>query len=35
VLRQHLQDQRLAARRYTRLHGEDDPAIANWTWPRA
>ena len=26
---------RLAARAYTREHGEDDPAIANWTWPGA
>jgi xylulose-5-phosphate/fructose-6-phosphate phosphoketolase len=34
VLRQRLADQRLAARAYTREHGEDDPAIANWTWPR-
>jgi xylulose-5-phosphate/fructose-6-phosphate phosphoketolase len=25
-------DARLAARRYTREHGEDDPAIADWTW---
>jgi xylulose-5-phosphate/fructose-6-phosphate phosphoketolase len=26
-------DARLAARAYTREHGEDDPAIASWTWP--
>ncbi|WP_375400054.1 phosphoketolase [uncultured Amnibacterium sp.] len=32
-LRQRMQDARLAARRYTREHGEDDPAIADWTWP--
>jgi xylulose-5-phosphate/fructose-6-phosphate phosphoketolase len=25
-------DARLAARRYTREHGEDDPAISGWTW---
>ncbi|GAA4542253.1 phosphoketolase family protein [Pseudonocardia xishanensis] len=31
-LRQRMADARLAARRYTREHGEDDPAIANWTW---
>ncbi|WP_181783661.1 phosphoketolase family protein [Pseudonocardia pini] len=31
-LRQRMSDARLAARRYTREHGEDDPAIANWTW---
>jgi xylulose-5-phosphate/fructose-6-phosphate phosphoketolase len=34
VLRQRLADARLAARAYTRAHGEDDPASANWTWPR-
>ncbi|HEV8557646.1 MAG TPA: phosphoketolase family protein [Actinophytocola sp.] len=33
TLRQHMADARLAARRYTREHGEDDPAIAGWTWP--
>jgi xylulose-5-phosphate/fructose-6-phosphate phosphoketolase len=33
VLRQRFADQRLAARAYTREHGEDDPAIAGWTWP--
>jgi xylulose-5-phosphate/fructose-6-phosphate phosphoketolase len=32
VLRQRIVDARLAARRYTREHGEDDPQIANWTW---
>jgi xylulose-5-phosphate/fructose-6-phosphate phosphoketolase len=26
-------DARLAARAYTREHGDDDPAIAGWTWP--
>ncbi|PSL56130.1 xylulose-5-phosphate/fructose-6-phosphate phosphoketolase [Saccharothrix carnea] len=31
-LRQHMADARLAARQYTREHGEDDPAIAGWTW---
>ncbi|WP_033438784.1 phosphoketolase family protein [Saccharothrix sp. NRRL B-16314] len=31
-LRQRMSDARLAARRYTREHGEDDPAIADWTW---
>jgi xylulose-5-phosphate/fructose-6-phosphate phosphoketolase len=25
-------DARLAARRYTREHGEDDPEISGWTW---
>jgi xylulose-5-phosphate/fructose-6-phosphate phosphoketolase len=32
-LRQQMSDARLAARAYTREHGEDDPAIAGWTWP--
>jgi xylulose-5-phosphate/fructose-6-phosphate phosphoketolase len=32
VLRQRMVDARMAARRYTRDHGDDDPAIANWTW---
>jgi xylulose-5-phosphate/fructose-6-phosphate phosphoketolase len=34
-LRQEMSDARLAARRYTRVHGEDDPAIAGWTWSPA
>ncbi|MEX7473937.1 phosphoketolase [Mycobacterium adipatum] len=33
-LRQEMVDARLAARRYTREHGEDDPAITGWTWER-
>ena len=32
-LRGEMQDARVAARAYTRAHGEDDPAIRNWTWP--
>ncbi len=32
-LRQRMVDARLHARAYTRVHGEDDPAITNWTWP--
>jgi xylulose-5-phosphate/fructose-6-phosphate phosphoketolase len=32
-LRQELEDRRVAARAYTRQHGEDDPAIRDWTWP--
>lgn len=32
VLRQRMVDARLQARAYTREHGADDPAIANWTW---
>jgi xylulose-5-phosphate/fructose-6-phosphate phosphoketolase len=31
-LRQEMADARLAARIYTREHGEDDPAISGWTW---
>ncbi|HZA09644.1 phosphoketolase family protein [Mycobacterium sp.] len=31
-LRQEMIDARLAARRYTREFGEDDPAISGWTW---
>ena len=33
TLRQQMSDARLAARAYTREHGEDDPAISNWAWP--
>jgi xylulose-5-phosphate/fructose-6-phosphate phosphoketolase len=32
VLRQRMADARLAARAYTREHGEDDPTIAEWAW---
>jgi xylulose-5-phosphate/fructose-6-phosphate phosphoketolase len=32
VLRQQMVDARLAARLYTREHGEDDPRITDWTW---
>ena len=32
-LRQRMVDARLQARAYTRSHGEDDPAIASFTWP--
>jgi len=32
ALRQRMVDARLAARRYTRVHGEDDPEISGWTW---
>ncbi|OBK78706.1 phosphoketolase [Mycobacterium sp. 1274761.0] len=31
-LRQRMLDARLAARIFTREHGEDDPAISGWTW---
>ena len=32
VLRQRMADARLTARRYTREHGDDDPAITGWVW---
>jgi xylulose-5-phosphate/fructose-6-phosphate phosphoketolase len=32
-LRQQMQDARLRARAWTREHGEDIPAVADWTWP--
>jgi xylulose-5-phosphate/fructose-6-phosphate phosphoketolase len=32
LLRQRMVDARMAARRYTRDHGEDDPEISGWTW---
>jgi xylulose-5-phosphate/fructose-6-phosphate phosphoketolase len=32
-LRQQMQERRIAARAYTREHGEDDPEIRDWTWP--
>ncbi|MCW2779254.1 MAG: phosphoketolase, partial [Frankiales bacterium] len=35
LLRQQMSDRRLAARAYTREHGEDDPAVTGWTWPAA
>ncbi len=33
-LRQEMADRRLAARAYTRDHGEDVPDIREWTWPQ-
>jgi xylulose-5-phosphate/fructose-6-phosphate phosphoketolase len=32
-LRQDMIEERLRSRVFTREHGEDDPEIANWTWP--
>jgi xylulose-5-phosphate/fructose-6-phosphate phosphoketolase len=32
ALRQQMQDRRVAARIYTREHGEDDPEISGWAW---
>jgi xylulose-5-phosphate/fructose-6-phosphate phosphoketolase len=34
-LRQQMVDARQQAREYTRAHGQDDPRIAEWTWPSA
>jgi len=33
ALRQRMVDAKLAARAYTREHGEDVPEISDWTWP--
>jgi xylulose-5-phosphate/fructose-6-phosphate phosphoketolase len=32
-VRQLMIDRRLACRAYTRLHGEDEPEVRDWTWP--
>jgi len=32
-IRQLMVDRRLECRAYTRLEGQDDPAIRDWTWP--
>ena len=32
-LRQEMADRRLAARAWTREHGEDHPEVREWTWP--
>jgi xylulose-5-phosphate/fructose-6-phosphate phosphoketolase len=32
-LRQQMWDARNAAREHTRVHGEDPPAVADWSWP--
>jgi xylulose-5-phosphate/fructose-6-phosphate phosphoketolase len=32
-IRQHMVDERLKHRQYTRDHGEDPTAITDWTWP--
>jgi xylulose-5-phosphate/fructose-6-phosphate phosphoketolase len=34
-LRQHMADERLRHRAYTREHGEDPPDLRNWVWPAA
>jgi len=33
-LRQHMIDERLRHRAYTREHGDDPPQLRDWTWPR-
>ncbi|MCV7374269.1 phosphoketolase family protein [Mycolicibacterium arabiense] len=33
TLRQQMVDKRLAARQYTRAHGEDIPEVRDWAWP--
>ena len=32
-LREHMAEQRLVARAWTREHGEDHPDVSGWTWP--
>jgi xylulose-5-phosphate/fructose-6-phosphate phosphoketolase len=32
-LRQHMEDERLRHRAYTREHGDDMPDVRDWTWP--
>jgi xylulose-5-phosphate/fructose-6-phosphate phosphoketolase len=32
-VRQHMMDERLRHRQYTRDHGEDMPDVRDWTWP--
>ncbi len=34
LVRQQMEDARLTARAYTRVHGEDPPEIAHWVWHR-
>lgn len=35
TLRQRMADRRLAAREYTRSHGDDIPEVRDWVWPAA
>jgi xylulose-5-phosphate/fructose-6-phosphate phosphoketolase len=32
-LREHMAEERLLARAWTREHGEDNPDVSGWTWP--
>jgi xylulose-5-phosphate/fructose-6-phosphate phosphoketolase len=34
-LRQKMLDKRIAAREYTREHGDDPPEVRDWVWPGA
>jgi xylulose-5-phosphate/fructose-6-phosphate phosphoketolase len=34
ALRQHMSDQRLRHRTYTRQVGDDAPDVRDWVWPR-
>jgi xylulose-5-phosphate/fructose-6-phosphate phosphoketolase len=34
-LRQQMIDKRIAAREYTREHGDDIPEVRDWVWPGA
>ncbi|MEA2283254.1 MAG: xylulose-5-phosphate/fructose-6-phosphate phosphoketolase [Solirubrobacteraceae bacterium] len=34
-LRQHMTDERLRHRAYTRTHGDDSPDVRDWVWPGA
>jgi len=33
LLRQQMEDERVRCRAYTRVEGEDAPAVSGWTWP--
>ena len=35
TLRQQMADKRIAAREYTRVHGDDIPEVKDWVWPAA
>jgi xylulose-5-phosphate/fructose-6-phosphate phosphoketolase len=35
TLRQQMIDKRIAAREYTREHGDDIPEVRDWVWPDA
>jgi xylulose-5-phosphate/fructose-6-phosphate phosphoketolase len=33
AFRQRMEDERVRSRAYTRVEGEDVPAVRDWTWP--